>query len=499
LRLLSTLRWCVRGPRLLLTRLFSYIRVLSRFKRIGPWHLYTILIIALFLGVNVYLTFFNGLFKPVFVEEASIRAANLSLINLVPVIAGPSQSFLASTFFGVSLKTFQKVHRSLAVVSTLLLLVHVIAAIVARRGFSLQVVRNVWTLAAVVWLVALIFLSLPWLRGPYELFARTHQLLSVALPFLIWQHLTPEVNVYFFIFLGSFPLMLLAQLGNVFYRNAIVLRTRKSEHTNAVEESKINRDIIQIELALPRPIRIQEGQYIGLWIPAVSRLSFLQVHPFMVTSWSDGCSNRLSVLVDPRRGWTKKLLRYTRLKPNGEPCRALFTGPYGLSVPTRKYGIVLLVAAGLGIVSHIPYLKRLIHDYNARRTQTRRICLVWLVKTLDLPYLFQDMLNEALAEDALDDGRILGITIYVESGGAEHRFGKRTIVHSGFPNLEAIFKNERTEENIKRAQKEEDAKEEMLVLVSATEGLRVELRKISQRYVRDGVDVVELEYQPDSD
>jgi hypothetical protein len=125
--------------------------VLSRFKRIGPWHLNTILIIALFLGVNVYLTFFNGLFKPVFAEEASIRAANLSLINLVPVIAGPSQSFLASTLFGVSLKTFQKVHRSLAVVSTLLLLVHVIAAIVARRGFSLQIVRNVWTLAVSKW------------------------------------------------------------------------------------------------------------------------------------------------------------------------------------------------------------------------------------------------------------------------------------------------------------------------------------------------------------
>jgi hypothetical protein len=39
-------------------------------------------------------------------------------------------------------------------------------------------------------------------------------------------------------------------------------------------------------------------------------------------------------------------------------------------------------------------------------------------------------------------------------------------VHSGFPNLEVIFKNERTGENIKRAQKEEDAKEEMLVLGS---------------------------------
>ena len=149
-RLVRLLAYALR----LLSR-FSYIRVIRRFKRdigrwhlnIGPWHLHTVLLLALFLGVNAYLILFNGFFKLVSVEETSIRAANLSLINLVPVMAGPSQSRLASTVFGVSLKTFQKVHRSLALVSTLLVALHIAAAIVARGAFPLQVVSNVWAVA----------------------------------------------------------------------------------------------------------------------------------------------------------------------------------------------------------------------------------------------------------------------------------------------------------------------------------------------------------------
>ena len=267
-------------------------------------------------------------------------------------------------------------------------------------------------------LTSLILLSAPWFRRLYELFARTHQLLAIALPFLIWQHLTPSANVYFFIFLGSFPVALLIQLGILFYNNAIGRSTEGRNEPRAAEESNVgekadaiegkarivnltsvvqerlnsesdkkgldkidlHRNIIQIVLELARPIRVKEGQYIGLWIPAVSTFSCLQVHPFMVTSWSDGYSKRLRVLVEPRRGWTEKLMNYT-VKRGSTPCRTLFTGPYGVSVPTQKYGIVLLVASGLGIVAHMSYLTKLIHDYNARRTRTRRICLIWVVKT----------------------------------------------------------------------------------------------------------------------
>jgi len=138
------LKLFTRAFQLLLTRL-SYVRVLHRFRHIGPWNLNTIFLLAFFLGLNIYLTFFNGFFKLASIKQSSARAANLSLINLVPVIAGPSQSFLAS-IFGLSLRTFQKVHRSLALVSLLLLLVHVVAAIISQGAFSLRVLRNVWAL-----------------------------------------------------------------------------------------------------------------------------------------------------------------------------------------------------------------------------------------------------------------------------------------------------------------------------------------------------------------
>jgi hypothetical protein len=88
----------------------------------------------------------------------------------------------------------------------------------------------------------------------------------------------------------------------------------------------------------------------------------------MVTSWGEGETNRLRLFVEPRNGWTKKLLRYTRINRDGTPCRALFTRPYGINIPTRDCGILLLVASGPGIVAQIPYLKR--------RSRAHRIHLV---------------------------------------------------------------------------------------------------------------------------
>jgi len=126
--------------RLLLTR-FSYLRIPAPLNRIGRWHLDTAILLTIFLLANAYLTLFTGI-KIVAAKEVRIRAANLALINLVPVMAGPSQSFLAS-ILGISLRSFQKIHRSLAFTSLILLGIHVIAAmIVNRRTFPLNVMRN---------------------------------------------------------------------------------------------------------------------------------------------------------------------------------------------------------------------------------------------------------------------------------------------------------------------------------------------------------------------
>jgi hypothetical protein len=41
-----------------------------------------------------------------------------------------------------------------------------------------------------------------------------------------------------------------------------------------------------------------------------------------------------------------------------------------------------MVASGFGIASQLPYLKKIIHHYNTRRSCVRRVHLVWQVENI---------------------------------------------------------------------------------------------------------------------
>jgi hypothetical protein len=41
-----------------------------------------------------------------------------------------------------------------------------------------------------------------------------------------------------------------------------------------------------------------------------------------------------------------------------------------------------MVASGFGIAAQLPYLRQLIYGYNASKTRTRRVHLVWQLETL---------------------------------------------------------------------------------------------------------------------
>jgi NAD(P)H-flavin reductase len=116
------------------------------------------------------------------------------------------------------------------------------------------------------------------------------------------------------------------------------------------------------------------GQYVNLWIPSVSFWSFLQSHPFVVTSWSDGRQDNLDFFIEPRRGLIRELLSHAGA---ADSRLVLFSGPYGISVLVGEYENVLMIASAFGVAAHLPYLKRLIHGYNARKVHARRIHLVW--------------------------------------------------------------------------------------------------------------------------
>lgn len=118
----------------------------------------------------------------------------------------------------------------------------------------------------------------------------------------------------------------------------------------------------------------------------------------------------------------------------------LFSGPHEKSIFMDDCENILMVANGFGIAAHLPYLKQLIHGYNAREVRAQWIHLVWQVQDIgkswplilfktnltepDVTIAAQPLLNGALNEDTLDDGWVHTTTavIFLVSLMVKNRF-----------------------------------------------------------------------------
>ena len=144
--LLGIIRLCLRTARFLrrwlsglVLRRLIYPFLLRRHRFIGPWTRSGVLLHALYLVVII----FCSSFKIDSLSHASTRAATLSLINAVPLYFGIHMSFIADTL-GISLQLYKRCHRTIAYVSTLLALFHVVANASHGLGGSLEGGRKVY-------------------------------------------------------------------------------------------------------------------------------------------------------------------------------------------------------------------------------------------------------------------------------------------------------------------------------------------------------------------
>lgn len=224
----------------------------------------------------------------------------------------------------------------------------------------------------------------------YEVFVRLHQIFAVACVLAAWLHLEPEAlfsRIGISALTAVFVSVLLFQFVHLVYRNVNHNETTSAWLSRASVFS--DGDAVRVRLHLSRRLKVEAGQYIGLCIPAVGFWSSLQNHPFTVVSWSNEEQECLDLLVEPRSGWTRKLLELARANAKLGPAGtnvditqlpshlALFTGPHGRSVPVADYETVLLISSGFGICSQLPYLRLLIYGYNACKTRNRRIHVIW--------------------------------------------------------------------------------------------------------------------------
>ena len=267
------------------------------------------------------------------------------------------------------------------------------ALIVCHRSHSTYPVRfsSANPFQGSVIIAAILLSSFPFIRRfLYEPFLRLHQALATACIYSIWRHLPSGAllpRLYVYIPLGIMLLALLVELFLFIVRNGVFPPrpySRASIRCDRVQQTPIQSKEatpLKVRIALTRPLHIQAGQYISLWIPAASLFSWAQTHPFMVTSWSPEKQDVLELFVQPRRGLTETIHHRTAL--DGYTSLTAFVGgPYGVSKSVDHYECVLAIATDFGIAGVISYLKKLLYGYNTCTSHVRRVHFVWEIQTL---------------------------------------------------------------------------------------------------------------------
>lgn len=217
-------------------------------------------------------------------------------------------------------------------------------------------------------------------RHAYELFLRTHLILSAILGAAIWIHVwTPQGLIKILLitasgcFVGSFLYRWCVQL----YRN---ISPSNLGFIRIATASRVD-DGLMLELRLSRPWIIEPGHYIYLTLLTTGALSLVQRHPFVITWWKNDInpgsvySNIVNIMIAPRNGWSRRIVEHTG---SLHDTRSWLDGPYaGLRYDLHQYGCVLLFASGTGMFAILPFVKHLIKLTQDSAANTRRIKLVW--------------------------------------------------------------------------------------------------------------------------
>ncbi|PGG98896.1 hypothetical protein GX51_06543 [Blastomyces parvus] len=475
IRIICSLKSRINTISMLISKHLTYPCLIKRHRLFGPWTRANVLLYIVY-GV---VTIFFIAFRVPSASEAARRAGTLSLVNMGVTFIATHLSFLADGL-GISLKICRRLHRATGWTAGVLLTSHIILHTpIQRAELSFRNHNNLFGFIGAASLIFLLLFSLPFFRRlAYEIFLRTHQSLAAASVYATWRHLPSNSifpRIYIYVPLGILSLTTILQFLIFLYRNRVLssqlspralVTCEKDDPSH--KDAQVEGKPIKIHVTLPRPLEVKAGQYVNLWMPSVGLASWMQTHPFMVTSWPPGKQDVLELFAQTRRGLTAKL--QARAAVDGSASFSVFvSGPHGLSEPVSQYETVLAIVSGFGIASVLSYLKQLLHGYNTSTSSIRRVHLVWQVETLDIAIAAQPLLNSLLVDDVLDNGYILEMSFYMESSTKvedEKPFGKhkRAMLYHNQPNYGEIISSEVSGDYIPRLPNIHEERGRLLVM-----------------------------------
>jgi len=184
---------------------------------------------------------------------------------------------------------------------------------------------------------------------------------------------------------------------------------------------------MRVKVRLARPWTFTPGQHAYIYMPSVG---WWTAHPFSVV-WTDediedstsekdvlpqsvedvtSRKRNIYFLIRRMKGFTNDLYLKTQKAGGKLQTTALVEGPYNHQT-LHSYGTVVLVAAGIGITHIVPHVHDLVRGHGTGAVATRRVLLVWSVRTLEELELVREWMTVILALPRRAE--VLRVVLYV--------------------------------------------------------------------------------------
>lgn len=366
--------------------------------------------------------------KAALVAELRGRSGTLAVMNMVPLFLLAARNNPLISILHISFDTYNLLHRWLGRIVVLESITHTAAWAVNacdEQNLTDMLARLsdtpffTWGLVGTI---SMVFLALhspsPVRHAFYETFLHLHQLAA----------LLAFAGVYVHLNLDNLPQMSWANAIAAIWLIERCMRLLRLAHLNLSSKNGSTKMIVQavpgeacrVTFHLPKRVNIQPGCHVYAYIPSVS---WWMSHPFSI-AWAEPSSSgnpdsvttsnhfskptspsglekqchvqdsyfeqphaptQVSLIISARQGMTRRLYDLARASPNQLlHVSGYIEGPYGshpVSMPS--YGTTVFFSAGAGITHHLLYTRDLLLRSSSAHAATRRIYLIWSVRSTD--------------------------------------------------------------------------------------------------------------------
>lgn len=350
------------------------------------------------------------------IAEIRGRTGHLSVVNMVPLIILAGRNNPLIPLLRVSFDTYNLFHRWIGRIVVLEAVAHTAAwAVNMHTAKGFQGIKDsmgesgfiqfglVGTLAMVI----ILFQSPSTIRHAfYETFLHLHQFLAVAAMLGVFMHSykakLPQQR-YINWMISIWVLERIARSIRIVYRNVSCRGITKV----IVEAMPGSLEACRVTFEVQRPWKYRPGCHVYVYLPSVS---LWMSHPFSI-AWCDTrptpylsledeklpqtksdldlpsltrTTTSISLVICKRTGMTAKLYDKAKSSPTGIiTLTGAVEGPYGGLESLKSYGTVVLFAGGVGITHQISYVRDLLNGNEDGTAATRKIILVWSIRTTE--------------------------------------------------------------------------------------------------------------------